>query len=293
MHLPKFEYFTPKTIEEACSLLAKYKGEARILAGGSDLLVKMKNRRMIPSYLISIQNVPDLDYIRYDEEEGLRIGALTTLEAIKTSATIRRRFGILGQAAGVMASVEIRNQGTIGGNVCNAAPSAETAPALIALAAKAKIAGPEGERTVALEDFFTGPGETVLQTGEILTEIQIPNPPPRSGGVYLKYSIRKMDIAAVGVGVVLTLDGGETCADIKIVLGAVAPTPIRARKAEEVIRGQEPNEELMARAAQTASEESRPIDDIRSRAENRRKMVGTLTRQAIEQAAKEAKLGGW
>lgn len=292
MHLPKFEYFAPKTIEEACSLLAQYKGEARILAGGTDLLVKMKNRRTVPSYLINIKNIPDLDYFHYDEEAGLRIGALTTLEAIKTSPLVRRRFDILGQAASVMGSVEIRNQGTIGGNLCNAAPSAETAPALIALSARAKIVGPAGERTVALEDFFTGPGETVLQSGEILTEVQIPNPPPRSGGVYLKYSIRKMDIAAVGVGVLFTLNGGESCADIKIALGAVAPTPIRARKAEEVIRGQQPTEELMARAAQVAAEESRPITDIRSRAEKRKEMVGVLTRQAIEQAAKEARLGG-
>ncbi len=292
MHLPKFEYFTPKTIEEACSLLAKYKGEARVFAGGTDLLVKMKTRRMIPPYLISIQNIPGLDYIRYDDKEGLRIGALTTLEAIKNSRAVRRNFDILGQAAGVMASVEIRNQGTIGGNVCNAAPSAETAPALITLGAIAKIVGPAGERTVTLEDFFTGPGETVLQTGEILTEIQIPDPPPKSGGVYLKYSIRRMDIAAVGVGILVTLNGGNTCADIKIALGAVAPTPIRAKKAEEVIRGQEPDAKLMEKAAQIAAEESRPIDDIRARAEHRRHMVGVLTRQALEQATKEAKVGG-
>lgn len=291
MRLPKFEYFVPTTIEDACSLLSKYKGEARILAGGTDLLVKMKNRMMLPSYLISIKNIPDLDYVRYDEKEGLRIGALTTLEAIKVSPAIRQRFGILAQAAGVVGSVAIRNGGTIGGNLCNAAPSAETAPALIALAAKAKIAGLSGERTVALEDFFTGPGETVLQTGEILTEIQVPHLPARSSGVYLKHSLRKMDIAIVGVGVVVTLNG-ESCADIKIVLGAVAPTPIRARKAEDVIRGQEPSQELAKRAAEIASEESRPIDDIRSSAEHRRNMVGILTVQAIEQAVKQARLGG-
>lgn len=292
MHLPKFEYFAPMTLEDACSLLSKYGGEARVLAGGTDLLVKMKHRRMLPSYLISIKNVPDLGYIHYDEKEGLCIGALTTLEAIKASPVIRQRFGILAQAAGVVGSVAIRNRGTIGGNLCNAAPSAETAPALIALAAKVRIAGLGGERTIALEDFFTGPGETVLQTGEILTEIQVPNLPARSNGVYLKHSLRKMDIAIVGVGVVVTLSG-ESCTDIKIVLGAVAPTPIRARKAEEVIRGQEPNQKLTKRAAEIASRESSPIDDIRSRAEHRRNMVGILTAQAIEQAVKQARLEGW
>jgi CO/xanthine dehydrogenase FAD-binding subunit len=292
MHLPKFDYFAPKTIEETCALLSKYRGEARVLAGGTDLLVKMKNRRMLPSHLISINDIPDLDYIRYDGKEGLRIGALTNIEAIKTSPTIRRRFGILAQAAAMIGSVAIRNQGTIGGNLCNAAPSAETAPALIALGAKAKIVGLSGERTVALKDFFTEPGETVLQTGEILTEVQVPDLPARSSGVYLKHSLRKMDIAIVGVGVVVTLDG-ESCADIKIALGAVAPIPIRARNAEAVIKGQVPSEELIERAAQIASAESHPIDDIRSHAEHRQQIVGILTKQAIEQAIKQAKMGGW
>jgi len=292
MLLSQFEYFAPKTIEEACSLLSKYNGQARVFAGGTDLLVKMKHRRITPRYVINLKSIPGLDYISYDDKEGLRIGALASLEAVKTYATIQQRFGILAEAAGVVGSVAIRNQGTIGGNLCNAAPSAETGPALIALAAKVKIVGLGGERTVALEEFFTGPGETVLQTGEILTEVQVANLPSRSGGIYLKHSLRGMDIARVGVGVVITLDG-ETCADIKIALGAVAPTPIRARKAEAVIKGQEPKKELMERAAQIASEESRPIDDIRSYAEYRRKMVGILTTQAIEQAVERAKLGGW
>jgi CO/xanthine dehydrogenase FAD-binding subunit len=291
MHLPKFEYFAPTTIKDACSMLSKYDGEARILAGGTDLLVKMKNRRVLPSYLISIKDVPDLGYIRYDEKEGLHIRALATLEAIKTSPMVQQKFSILAQAAGVVGSVAIRNIGTIGGNLCNAAPSAETAPALIVLGARAKITGLDGERTVTLEDFFTGPGETVLRTGEILTEIQVPNQLTPSGGVYLKHSLRPMDIAVVGVGVVVTLDG-EVCKDIKIALGAVAPTPIRVKKAEDVIRGHEPSKELIAKAAAITSNESRPIDDIRSSAENRWNMVNILTAQAIEQAVRQARLGG-
>jgi len=291
MHLPRFEYFAPKTVEDTCSLLSEYKGEAQILAGGTDLLVKMKNRKVIPPYLINIKNVPDLDYICYNEEEGLHIGALATLEAIKTSAMVRERFGILAQAAGRVGSVSIRNQGTIGGNVCNAAPSAETAPALIALAGKARIVGSVGERIVTLEDLFTGPGETVLQIDDILTEIQIPAQPSRNGGVYLKYSLRQMDIAIVGVAVVVRLDG-EVCADIRIVLGAVASTPIRASNAEAIIRGQEPHKELMETASEVAARESHPIDDIRSSAEQRRKIVSMFTSQAIEQAVEQARLGG-
>jgi CO/xanthine dehydrogenase FAD-binding subunit len=291
MLLPKFEYFAPKTMEEACSLLAKYKGEARVLAGGTDLLVQMKNREVIPRYLINIKDIPNLDYIRYDDKEGLRIGALTPIEALKTSILIRRRFGILSQAAAVLGTVQIRNRGTIAGNLCNASPAAETAPALITLAAKARIVGVAGERAVALEDFFVGPGQTVLQAGEILTEIQVPNLPPRSGGAYLKHSIKRMDIAIVGVGVVITLNG-EVCNDIKIALGAVASTPIRAKKAEEIIRGQGLDSELMERAAQIASEESRPIDDIHSYAQYRKQMVKVLAKEAMKQAGDEAKSGG-
>ena len=291
MLLPKFEYFAPKTMEEACSLLAKYKGEARVLAGGTDLLVQMKNREVTPRYLINIKNIPDLDYIRYDDKEGLRIGALTPIEALKTSTLIRRRFSILSQAAAVLGTVQIRNRGTIAGNLCNASPAAETAPALITLAAKARIAGVAGERAVALEDFFVGPGQTVLQAGEILTEIQVPNLPPRSGGAYLKHSIKRMDIAIVGVGVVITLNG-EACNDVKIALGAVASTPIRAKKAEEIIRGQGLDSELMERAAQIASEESRPIDDIHSYAQYRKQMVKVLAKEAMKQAGDQAKSGG-
>jgi len=291
MLLPKFEYFAPETMEEACSLLAKYKEEARVLAGGTDLLVQMKNREVTPRYLINIKNIPDLDYIRYDDKEGLRIGALTTIEALKTSTLIRRRFGILSQAAAVLGTVQIRNRGTIAGNLCNASPAAETAPALITLAAKARIVGMAGERAVALEDFFISPGQTVLQAGEIVTEIQVPNLPPRSGGAYLKHSIKRMDIAIVGVGVVITLNG-EVCNDIKIALGAVASTPIRAKKAEEIIRGQGLDSELMERAAQIASEESRPIDDIHSYAQYRKQMVKVLAKEAMKQAGDEAKSGG-
>lgn len=291
MLLPKFEYFAPKTMEEACSLLAKYKGEARVLAGGTDLLVQMKNREVIPRYLINIKDIPDLDYIRYDDKEGLRIGALTPIEALKTSTLIRRRFSILSQAAAVLGTVQIRNRGTIAGNLCNASPAAETAPALITLAAKARIVGVAGERAVALEDFFVAPGQTVLQAGEIVTEIQVPNLPSRSGGAYLKHSIKRMDIAIVGVGVVITLNG-EVCNDIKIALGAVASTPIRAKKAEEIIRGQGLDSELMERAAQIASEESRPIDDIHSYAQYRKQMVKVLAKEAMKQAGDEAKSGG-
>ena len=191
VHLPKFEYFAPKTIEEACSLLSRHSGQARVLAGGTDLLVKMKQRKITPRYVINLKTIPDLDYIRYDDTDGLRMGTLVTIQSIKTSTIIRRKYEILNQAASGESTVQIRNRATIGGNLANASPAADGPVSLIALGAKVTIAKLGGERTVVLEDFFTGPGQTLLQAGEILTEIQVPSPSPRSGGVYLKHSIRR------------------------------------------------------------------------------------------------------
>jgi CO/xanthine dehydrogenase FAD-binding subunit len=291
MHLPPFEYFAPKTVEEACSLLTQYSGQAHVLAGGTDLLVKMKQRRITPRFVINLKTIPDLDYIRYDETEGLRMGALVTIQSIKTSTIIRRKYNILNQAASGESTVQIRNQATIGGNLANASPAADGPVSLIALGAKVTIARTGGERAVVLEDFFTGPGQTLLQPGEIITEIQVPSPSPQSGGVYLKHSIRGVDIAIVGVGVVITLDG-ESCKDIKIALGAVAPTPIRARRAEDLLRGKALTPKLVEEAAQIASKEARPISDIRGYAEYRTKVVKVLTEKAIKQAIAQAKSGG-
>ena len=285
LRLPKFDYLEPKTIDEACSLLAKYKDKARVIAGGTDLLVSMKTRDITPQYIVNIKAIPDLDGISYSQKEGLKLGALTTLRDIERSPVIRERFPILADAAHQTGTPHIRNVGTVGGNLCNAAPSADTAPPLIGLGAKVKIRGVQGERTVALEDFFLGPGESVLQPGEILTEILVPNQPPHTRGAYLKRPTRTiMDIAVVGVAVVITLGAkGTNVIDAGIVLGAVAPTPIRARKAEAIIMGKTIQDELIDRAAQAAAEEAKPISDVRGSADYRKEMVRVLVNRAIRQ----------
>ncbi len=285
LRLPKFDYLEPKTIDEACSLLAKYKDKARVIAGGTDLLVSMKTRDITPQYIVNIKAIPDLDGISYSQKEGLKLGALTTLRDIERSPVIRERFPILADAAHQTGTPHIRNVGTVGGNLCNAAPSADTAPPLIGLGAKVKIRGVQGERTVALEDFFLGPGESVLQPGEILTEILVPNQPPHTRGAYLKLPTRTiMDIAVVGVAVVITLGAkGTNVIDAGIVLGAVAPTPIRARKAEAIIMGKTIQDELIDRAAQAAAEEAKPISDVRGSADYRKEMVRVLVNRAIRQ----------
>lgn len=283
--LPKFDYMEAKSIEEASSLLSQYKAGAKVIAGGTDLLVYMKMRRVIPQCIINLRTIPNLDYIHFADGEGLRIGALATLHDIENSDVIRERFPVLADAASKIANPQIRNMGTIGGNMCNAAPSADMAPPLIGLGAKVKIKSLKGERVIPLEGFFVGPGETALQTGEILTEIQVPDSPPHSRAVYLKLPARTVvDIAVVGVAVVVTLDSKRTSTiDIRIVLGAVAPTPIRAHKAEGIIKGKAINEHTIERAAQAAADEAQPITDIRGSAIYRREMVKVLTNRAIRQ----------
>jgi CO/xanthine dehydrogenase FAD-binding subunit len=283
--LPKFDYLRPGTIDEALSLFSQYRGGAKAIAGGTDLLPKLKRREIqAPEYLIDLKGIPDLDYIEHDEDGGLRLGPLVTIHAVEISPMIGAGFGVLCQAAQSMASVQVRNKGTVAGNVCNAVPSADTAPALLTLEASLKLTSQEGERTVDIEDFFTGPNETVLADGEILREIHVPDLPPHSGGSYQKLTPRRsMDLAIVGVAAVVVAEDG-ICRDVRIALGAVAPTPIRARRAEDVVRGQELSDEIIERAAQIAAGECHPISDHRAAAQYRCDMVEVLTRRAIQQA---------
>ena len=282
-----FEYFEPASVSEATSLLARYKDKANVIAGGTDLLVGMKQGHIGPKYVINIKAIPGLDYIDYDPEAGLSIGALTTIRTLEKSAELLQRYPAISQAARVLGSVSIRNVATLGGNLCNASPSADTVPGLIGLSAVAKIAGPDGERTVLLEDFFTGLGRTVLQTGEILIEIKVPLPPPDTRGVYIKYGIRGMsDLPIVSVAVVLTLKPEDkVCQDIKIVMGNVAPTPVRARQAEEALRGKQMDDVAILNCAQAASDEAHPrAGSIRASADYKKAMIKVFAEQAVREA---------
>jgi carbon-monoxide dehydrogenase medium subunit len=283
--LPKFDYLAPRTIKDALSLLSQYKGRAKVIAGGTDILPKLKRREIkAPEYIIDLKGIAGLDYIKYDEGSGLRLGALATLRAAETSPIIREKFAILFQAVESMASPQVRNKGTIAGNICNAVPSADTAPALLTLEARLKLISQQGERVVNIEEFFTGPNETLVTDEEILQEIQVPNLPLQSRGRYLKLTPRRaMDLAIVGVAVVAIPEDG-VCRDIRIALGAVSPTPVRVREAEAIIKGQKLNDEVIERAAQIAAEGCCPISDHRASAEYRTEMVKVLTRRAINQA---------
>jgi len=280
----RFNYLEPTTIGEAISLLVKYDGKAKVIAGGTDVFVQIKNKTLKPEYLVDITGIPGLDYIDYDEKQGLRIGALTTVRAIEKSDKLRQMYPVLCQAAELLGSVAIRNVATIGGNLCNAVPSADNAPSLIGLSARAKIVGPGGERVVPLQDFFIGTGKTALKTGELLVEIQVPVPPSGTKGVYLKYMRSAVDLAVVGVAVIITLDG-EVCKDVKIVIGAVAPTPMRAKKAEEVIRDKRIDDALIDKCAQTAADEAHPRPgSIRASPEYKKEIIKLFITQAIKEA---------
>jgi carbon-monoxide dehydrogenase medium subunit len=288
MRLPRFECLEPGTVQEACSLLADHKEQARVIAGGTDLLVKMKDRELKPRYIIRLKSIPGLNSIEYDGT-GVKIGALATLSALRKSPLIREHCAILGQALDQMASPQVRTLATIGGNICNAVPSADTAPALLTLDAKVTLVCCQGERTVGIEEFFTGPNQTVCTAEEIVREILVPDQPAGGTGVYLKLTPRKaMDLAVVGIAVMVVYHG-QVCEDIKIALGAVAPTPIRARKAEEVLKGKKLEDSLIEKAAGIAAEESKPIDDFRASAEYRREMVDVLVTRAIQQAVLKTK----
>ncbi|MDY6973981.1 MAG: xanthine dehydrogenase family protein subunit M [Thermodesulfobacteriota bacterium] len=288
--MKNFEYFKPDNIGEACSLLSKYTAEAKIIAGGQSLLIMMKERMITPSYLIDITNIPGLDHIQYDDREGLRVGASTTHRAIETSPLIKERFNILSEVEKVIGSIQIRNVGTIGGNLCHADPCGDLAPLLIALDAKVKLAGTEGERVIPLDGFFVDYFETALREDEILTEIQIPPPLPYSGKWYQKLSPRETDSAVVGVAVVVSLDSPNgVCQKARIVLGGAGQIPFRAEKAEMGLKDVSVTEKLIEEAARIAGKEANPISDLRGSAEYKRAMIELLTKEGIERACESAR----
>ena len=279
-----FEYFAPETLGEAVSLLTQNDTQATVIAGGTDLIVEMKEHIRHPDWLVDINKIPGLNDLSYDDDTGLKIGALTTVRTVEQSPVVSDKYPGLFQAVSQLGSIQVRNRATVVGNICRASPSADTPPPLIAAGARVLIWGPAGEREIQLEEFFTGPGKTVLDQGEIVTAIRVPPPPPETRRVYLKLGRRKaMELATVGVAVSLSMDG-KIFRDVRIVLGAVAPTPIRALHAETALEGQRNKDTVIKQAASQAMKESRPNSDVRSSAEYRLEMVGVLTEQAIREA---------
>jgi carbon-monoxide dehydrogenase medium subunit len=282
-----FDFYQPATLQEASRLVKENGPGGRFLAGGTDLVIAMKEKGLLPKYVVDLKRVPGLSGICENSDGSITLGALTTMYEIEKSRLIKNKYPFLAQSAAEVGSIQIRNRATIGGNMANATPSADTAPALIALGATVKIASVVGEREISLEEFFKGPGQTVMGAEEILTEVTIPKTGPRLVGEYIKFSPREMmDLAYVGVAVAYHLNKpNNEVDDVRIVLGAVAPTPIRAKRAEAALEGQILIEASAEKAGQIAAEEAKPISDVRSSADYRRAMVGAMTKRALLNAA--------
>lgn len=280
-----FDYFSPLSLEEALSLLESRQG-AKVLAGGTDLIVQMKERRAHPLALIDVKKVPELNRLSLGEEGTLFIGAAVPLSRVIAYPPVKEGLPMLAEACSLVGSFQLRNRGTVGGNICNAAPSADTAPPLLCLSARAIVARSGGTRVIPLTDFFAGPGKTVLEGNELLVGIEIPSPPEPSAGSYLRHIPRQeMDIAVAGVASFLLFDeGGGFCREARIALGAVAPTPLRTPGAESALSGRPLSEESIDEAAREASEEACPISDIRGSAAYRKEIVRVLTRRTLKSA---------
>jgi carbon-monoxide dehydrogenase medium subunit len=287
-----FEYLPAATLEEALDLLSQHKDdEYRIIAGGQSLNTAMKHRLIAPEYLIDIKGLSDLDYIKFDAKEGLRIGALATHRSLEKSEIVREKYGVLCEMEQNVASVETRNWGTVVGDLCNADPAVDPAPPLIALDAKLKIASKGEDRTVAAEEFAVDFFETKVQPGEMATEIQIPVLPPDTGVYFTKYSQMLGDYALASVAVLITLDKKkEACVNARIGLAGVASAPVRAKKAEEVLKGKKITEALLAEAAEVVKTEINPVSGIEGSADYKRELAGTLLKRvgkiALERAQK-------
>jgi carbon-monoxide dehydrogenase medium subunit len=287
-----FEYLPATTVEEALELLSQHRDdEYKIIAGGQSLNTAMKHRLIAPDYLIDIKGLSDLDYIKFDEKKGLKIGALATHRSLEKSQIVREKYNVLCEMEENVASVETRNWGTVVGDLCNADPAADPAPPLIALDAKIKIASKGEERIVPAEEFAVDFFETTVQPGEMVTEIQIPVMPPNSGAYFTKYSQMLGDYALASVAVLITLDKKkEVCTGARIGLAGVASAPVRAKKAEDVLKGKKITEALLAEAAEAVKTEINPISGIEGSEDYKRELAGTLLKRvgkvALERAQK-------
>jgi carbon-monoxide dehydrogenase medium subunit len=276
-----FDYFAPATISEAIGLLQEHQGQmANILAGGTDLFLRMRHRTVTPEVIIDIKRIPELAVLSHSDAEGLSIGAAVCHADIVRHEAVRQSYGALAEAASWVGSRQTRHRGTVVGNLCNASPAADTAPALLAYRAVVKIAGPEGERDVPIDHFFQGPGQTVLAPAELVTAVVLP-PSGKHGWGFLRRTRTAVDIALVSACAVATAANG-ICQDVSIGLGAVAPTPIRARQAEDALRGQRPTEALTHTAGQLAASHCSPISDVRCSGDYRQRMVNVLTRRCVQ-----------
>jgi len=287
--MQSFDYQKVYSLQEACDAALASKGASVFMAGGTDLLVQIKEGKKRLQGILDLKGISEMDEVVITGDE-CSIGALTSIRTLETSLSVSAKVPLLAQAAAKLGSLQVRHRATIGGNLCNASPSADTAPALLALDAQVEIYGKAGMRVIELDEFFLGPGATALGDGELLTRLKIPLTPNRQGSVYYKLSTRKaMDLAFVGVAVLLELGGDDEIRKTRIALGAVAPTPIRVPSAEKLLEGRKLGSEAARESAELAARSCEPISDHRASAEYRREMVRELCQQGLLAAYRQAK----
>jgi carbon-monoxide dehydrogenase medium subunit len=278
--LPRFELAEPESISQACELLRQDE-KARVIAGGTDLLVNMKRGVTSAGLIISLNKIPDLRGTQMPGRTNLAIGPLMSVAEVAGSALVKDDFPVLAAAAGKLGSMQIRNRATIGGNVCTARPAGDTIGALVAYGASARISNGSTERTESFERLFRGPGQTTLKHDEILTSIMLKKPAPHTTGSYIKYTIRNaMEIALVSVTTLLTMDGG-VCREARVVLGAVAPTFVRCAVTEGFLVGKKVTPEVAEAAGKLVIDACSPITDLRATADYRRDLVQTLVKRSL------------
>ena len=285
--LRPFELLEPESLQDAVQTLASAGPGAQVLAGGLDLVSRMTRWQLDPPCLVSLQRIPGLDFLRAGDGGRLRIGPMTTLRALELSSLVRDKWSLLQETAHQIASVQVKTMGTLVGNLCVATPASDMAPALYVLGAELEVSGPEGVASLPIEDFFVPVCQSVLTPQQIVTEVSVPPLPAHTGTAFKKLAHTKACIAKVNVAVLVTIENG-VCSEARIALGAVAPTVVRARKAESALQGRPITRELAAEAAELAAAEATPISDLRASAEYRKHMVAVLTRRAIMAAADRA-----
>jgi len=283
-----FTYLKPGTLQEALSMLSDHKDECKIICGGQSLLIVMRQGLLVTDYLIDIKGLKELSYITYDEKEGFKIGATTTHRMIETSGLIKQRFPVLIAVEKRLASIQVRNWGTVGGNLAHGDSSGDLAPTLIALGARIKLASSKGSRVVPLEEFYTGLFETALGKDELVVEVQVPPARPGRATAYEKFNLIRNDQAIVGVAAAVTLEKGGACKEARVVLSNAGVTPIRAKSAEMVLIGKKLADALLLKAGEAAAGDADPVSDIHASEEYRRHLIKVLTKRIVRQAWEQA-----
>jgi len=283
-----FEYFEPRTVGEATQILSDYGAKAQILAGGIDLIPRIQKGDIRAEYAVNIQKIPGLEHVGPDGKEGMTLGAMSRLRSIEVSKPIQNKYPILYEAIHQITSVQAKYMGTAVGNLCLATPASDVATSLLALGAQLKITGPGGDRIEPIETFYVDYRRTSLKRGEIVTAVVLPSPPPGTGTAFFNLVRTRADIAKVSAAAAISVQNG-ICGEVRIAIGAAAPTVFRAQKAEALFTGQKITPELIRDAAETAAGETKPITDLRSTATYRKEMAKVLVRRALEKALERAK----